>query len=413
MRVIAALAAVGIALFLVVKMIKYLLFITLLIAGLPSAALAQMSGYLGADGYFSIRGLQANKSYSINLGGMPLIRAGNSNSCGILRIANNTQVHASDKIEIHDVKANKYYGFENNSSIPIKEFKCITGQVKPEREIWKDNQGTIWISGLSPSSAQTIRLLSSNPTRKIRANPCGFISLKLGNPQPLGLIIDNNAFSISGATAGGGIVCRRGKLYVGYPPQPTINPVSATQWRTQNQINFQAYTSIASIAGGGTNWSDPPSSPPPPGSGNACTVGVNCEEPPPPPPPTCPESTIGTPPNCVTPPPPPPPEEPPPPPPKPQPSSGQKMCKYSGSLVVIGLPPNKELVAYASERHRFNDRFTTSDSGGWAQFDNFNFAAEYEGEPASVGIQYKKDNGDWENVNAYFVYIPSIGPCQN
>lgn len=96
------------------------------------------------------------------------------------------------------------------------------------------------------------------------------------------------------------------------------------------------------------------------------------------------------------------------------------MCKYAGTLVAIGLPPNKNLVAYASERGRYNDRFTTSDSGGWAQFDNFNFDAEYEGDPASVGIQYKKDNGDWENVGDYpgysgfpsFVYIPSIAPCK-
>jgi len=102
------------------------------------------------------------------------------------------------------------------------------------------------------------------------------------------------------------------------------------------------------------------------------------------------------------------------------PTSGS-MCKYSGTLVVIGLPPNKNLVAYASERGAYNDRFTSSDSGGWAQFDNFNFNATYEGDPASVGIQYKKDNGDWENVENYpghsgfpnFIYIPSIAPCKS
>ncbi|WP_375494636.1 hypothetical protein, partial [uncultured Nostoc sp.] len=126
--------------------------------------------------------------------------------------------------------------------------------------------------------------------------------------------------------------------------------------------------------------------------------------PPPPPPPTCPEGTIGTPPNCVA--------------TKPIPASG-KMCKYAGTLVAIGLPPNKNLRAFPSELG-WADRYATSDSGGWVQFDNFRFDATYEGDPASAGIQYKKENGDWENVENYpgysgfpnFLYIPSIAPCK-
>ncbi|MHC5676598.1 hypothetical protein [Nostoc sp.] len=426
-------------------MLKKLLFILTLIALTPSAALAEMKGYLGTDGYFHIQGLEANKNYSVDLGGMPLIRSGISNSCGILRIATSGTIKQSDHIEIKDEKSGSVYGF-TNTNIPIKETAKCDGTVKAEREIWADDKGTTYISGLSPSSAQTIRLLTSAPTRNIRANICGFLSFKLGEPRPGAIIIENQAFVLSGLQSGGGIACRKGKLFVAYPSPVFASAVNAITWRSQNTIQFSSTTQIASISGGGgTSWSPPPSNPNPGGGGSSatCPTGTtgtppNCVTPPPPtcpagttgtppncvtpPPPTCPEGTTGTPPNCVSPPPPP----PPPPPtcpegttgtppnceaPKPTPVSG-KMCKYAGTLVVIGLPPNKNLVAYASERGAYNDRFTTSDSGGWAQFDNFNFNATYEGDPASVGIQYKKDNGDWENVDAYFVYIPSITPCK-
>ena len=69
-----------------------------LITLFPSVAIAQMKGYLGTDGYFHIQGLEANKSYSIDLGGMPIIKAANSNSCGILRIAASGTITASDRI---------------------------------------------------------------------------------------------------------------------------------------------------------------------------------------------------------------------------------------------------------------------------------------------------------------------------
>lgn len=407
---------------------KKLLFILTLISLTPSAALAQMKGYLGTDGYFHIQGLEANKKYTIDLGGMPIIRSGISNSCGILRIAASGTITASDRIEIKDEKSGSTYGF-TNTNIPVKETPRCDGTVKAEREIWADEKGTTYISGLSPSSAQTIRLLTSAPTRNIKANICGFLSFKLGDPRPGAIIIDNQAFVLSGLQSGGGIACRKGKLFVAYPSPVFASAVNAITWRSQNPISWSSGAQIASISGGSTSWSPPPSNPNPGGGGSSATCPEGTTGTPPdcvtPPPPTCPEGTTGTPPNCVSPPPPPPPPpvEPPPtcpagttgtPPnceaPKPTPVSG-KMCKYSGTLVVIGLPPNKELVAYASERGAYNDRFATSDSGGWAQFDNFNFDAEYEGDPASVGIQYKKD-GNWESVDAYFVYIPSIAPCK-
>jgi hypothetical protein len=429
--------------------LKKILFILTLIALSPSVALAEMKGYLGTDGYFHIQGLEANKQYSIDLGGMPIIRSGISNSCGILRIASSGTIKASDRIEIKDEKSGSTYGF-TNTNIPVKETARCDGTVKAEREIWNDDKGTTYISGLSPSSAQTIRLLTSTPTRNIRANICGFLSFKLGEPRPKAIIIENQAFVLASAQSSGGIACRKGKLFVAYPNPVLVAAVSAVTWRSQNPISWSSNTQIASISGGGTSWSPPPSNPNPSSGGSSatCPEGTtgtppNCVTPPPPtcpegttgtppncvtpPPPTCPEGTTGTPPNCVSPPPPPPPPTCPTgttgtPPncqaPKPTPVSG-KMCKYAGTLVVIGLPPNKNLVAFGSE-YGSSNRYANSDSGGWAQFDNFNFNATYEGDPASVVVQYKKNNGDWENIEDYpgysgfpnFVYIPSIAPCK-
>ncbi|QIR41711.1 hypothetical protein HCG51_33930 (plasmid) [Tolypothrix sp. PCC 7910] len=377
---------------------KLTAFIVALVALSPSAALAQVSGYLGADGFFSIRGLEANKNYAVNLGGMPIIRAGTSNSCGILRIAGSGTIKASDRLEIKDEKSGNIYGFENSLNISIKETQRCDGSIKPEREIWKDDKGTIYISGLSPSSAQTIRLLSSTPTRTIKANICGFISFKIGAPRPGAIIVNNQAFVLANVQSGGGIVCRKGKLYVAYPPQPTINPIVASTWLQQNPISWSSSTQIASISGsGGSSWSPPPNPNPNPDPDSSCTVGVNCDPPPPPtcpqgytgtppncqapPPPTCPQGYTGTPPNCQAPPPPPPPtcpegytgtppncETPPPPPPPPPPASNPKppygsACRLNGdSLLIIGLPPNKRLIFGGAEMSNYREA-TASDSG--------------------------------------------------
>ncbi|WP_373527380.1 hypothetical protein [Nostoc sp.] len=421
-------------------MLKKLLLILTFIALTPTSALAQMQGYLGTDGYFHIKGLQANAKYTIDLGGMPIIRAANSNSCGILRIAASGTIKASDRIEIKDEKKGDTYGF-TNTNIPIKETVKCDGTIKAEREIWTDDKGTTYISGLSPSSAQTIRLLTTAPTRSIRANICGFLSFKLGEPRPGAVIIDNQAFVLSGLQSGGGIACRKGKLFVAFPAPVIVAAVSAVTWRSQNPVSFSASAAIASISGGGgTSWSSPPNSgggggssgggssgggsgatcpegttgtppnciTPPPAACPVGTIGVppTCVPVPPPvePPASCPSGTTGTPPNCIT--------------PKPTPVSGQ-MCKYGGTLVVIGLPPNTELLAYPAGNLGWVDRYATSDSGGWAQFDNFRFDATYEGDPASVAILYKKANGEWADIQDYpdyfnfqFVYIPSIAPCK-
>jgi hypothetical protein len=400
---------------------KLTAFILALVALSPSAALAQVSGYLGADGFFSIRDLEANKNYAVNLGGMPIIRAGTSNSCGILRVAAGGTVKQSDRIEIKDEKSGNIYGFENSLNIPTRETQRCDGQIKSEREIWKDSKGNIYISGLNPSSAQTIRLLSSSPTRTIKANVCGFLSFKLGDPRPGAIIINNQAFVLANVQSGGGIVCRKGKLYVAYPPQPTINPIAASTWSQQNPISWSPSTQIASISGSGSSWSPPSNPNPNPGSGNSCTIGVNCDPPPPPPPtcpegtigtppncqtpppPTCPEGTIGTPPNCQVPPPPPPPEEPP----EPKPPTGQRYCKVGSQFVVLQLVPGKDYWADEDDTNA-PPRKATATSQGRAVFDNINFNKMFEGEPAGL---YVAENEGFDNTIIY-ANVSVVQPCQ-
>ncbi|WP_189523566.1 hypothetical protein [Nostoc sp. PA-18-2419] len=408
---------------------RKLLFIITLIALSPTAALADMKGYLGTDGYFHVQGLEANKSYSINLGGMPLIRSGISNSCGILRIASSGTIKASERIEIKDEKSGNIYGFEN-TNVPVKETQRCDGTIKAEREIWKDVKGTTYISGLTPSSAQTIRLLSSAPTRNIRANICGFLSFKLGDPRPGAIIVDNQAFVLSGLQSGGGIACRKGKLYVAYPAPIFASAVSAASWKQQNPISWSSSTQIASITGRSTSWSPPSSNPNPnPEPGNSCTVGVNCD-PPPPPPPTCPEGTTGTPPNCEAPPPPPPPPPSPPPPPpeepsKPTPPAGKKMCRV-GSQIVAMIPSGS---TGTYKLYTDFDRASESnnpDSEGRLIFNNLQFndntQSSYSDGPGQIEVHKLLDDGGTPNDpfddesqfvgTGYRVSIPVLAPCQ-
>lgn len=391
---------------------NFSLFILTLIALTPTSALAQMQGYLGTDGYFHIKGLQANAKYTVDLGGMPIIKAANSNSCGILRIAASGTIKASDRIEIKDEKLGSTYGF-TNTNIPIKETVKCDGTIKAEREIWNDDKGTTYISGLSPSSAQTIRLLTSAPTRNIRANICGFLSFKLGEPRPGAVIIENQAFVLLGLQSGGGIACRKGKLFVAYPAPVLVAAVSAVTWKQQNPISFSSSTQIASISGGGTSWSPAPNPNPNPnpGPGDACTVGVNCDPPPPPPPPpTCPEGYTGTPPNCEAPPPPPPPP-PPEEPPKPQPQTGQRYCKVGVQMVVIGLQPGKTAYILTPELDNYAEAIV--DSSGWVQFDGIDFNDRWEGESAPVEIGYIENGQQVYTGNTFsFFPISIVQPCK-
>ena len=163
------------------------------VPAIPLIAIAQEKAYLGLDNFFSVSGLQPSQQYELKLGGSPIVRAANSNSCGLLKIANSSTIKQSDRLEIRNESTGETFGFENNSSIPLKPApdRC-NGTPITTREIWKDSKGSIYISGLTPSSAQLIRLLSSAPSRNIRANPCGMVSVRLDpNQKPKSIFLNN------------------------------------------------------------------------------------------------------------------------------------------------------------------------------------------------------------------------------
>ncbi|MUG92736.1 hypothetical protein F7734_09860 [Scytonema sp. UIC 10036] len=217
---------------------------------IPTISLAQIVGYKGNDGYFHIRGLEVNKYYQVNLGGMPLIKSAVANSCGILRIAYSKGFQESDKFEIRDEKKGETYGFENKN-LPIIETSRCNGQPTVKRELWKDNKGTLFISGFTPNGALTLRLLSINPVRNLRANLCGMISLRLDTNPPKAFILDGQAYSTTGQ-ASRGIRCRLNTLYVGYPAPTPVNSVSESDWRTQNPPSFSG--GITLVQRSGTDW---------------------------------------------------------------------------------------------------------------------------------------------------------------
>ncbi|MDB9372356.1 hypothetical protein [Nodularia sphaerocarpa] len=353
---------------------KIILLFTLLISAYPLSAIAVESGYFGSDGFFSIKGLEPYKSYVVDFGGMPLIRAGTSNSCGVLRIAGGGAVKVSDRIEIHDVGANKFYGFEN-SNIPVKDYRCTPGTVETQKDVWKDSRGTIFISGLTPSSGQTIRLLSDNPKRKIRSNGCGFISIRLGDPKPLAILVEETAFVIPSQPQGGGINCRRSVAYSSFPAPQPVQTQTRQQWKISNILEFKPYTSIASFNQSTSIpiWTVPATTAPPLRSSNNST-------------PT-----------------------PPSPPPLPSPPRGS-ICKINGenSIFVKDLIPNT-LYEFSDQEYLRgsypNYRSQSSDSLGNTTLLNMNFStiSRLDGDPSQI-VLYK--DGEYVRVLGSVASVP-------
>lgn len=374
------------------------------------------TGYLGSDGFYAIRGLQPYKPYSVDLGGMPLVRAATANKCGVLQFIPSKNFQSNDKFEVRDEATSKNYGFTYSTTIPTKETPKCEGQPVTDKSIWKTSTGAIAISGLSPGSAQTIKLLGINRNRSLRTNGCGFIRIRLDDPKPKAFIFDKKAFPTSGQ-AGRSIFCRKDILYVAYPPSALaeIMPIAESTWNQQNQPQFSTNTIIATLSG--STWAasgtpvvinppaDPPVPPPP----------IEPPAPPPGPPPQCPTGQTGTPPNCQDPPPPPPPAPPPAPPPPPPPAPppgpkpplGQRMCKVGSQLVTFSLEPNTDYDVDVDDE--IFDSFATSDELGKATFPGFNWSAKYEDSPANFVI-YKRGDADRPVITAS---VSIIQPCQD
>ncbi|BAZ36629.1 hypothetical protein NIES4101_25480 (plasmid) [Calothrix sp. NIES-4101] len=206
------------------------LFLGLLLAIIPLPALAQITGHLGT-GYFYIKGLEPSKAYEVGLGGMPFIRSGLSDSCGVVQIRPRRSLQTGDQVEIIDTNS---YTFTNTNLPTRDDYKC-NGQTEAHA-VWKNSTGLVFVSGFTPSKALTIRFLNDNPNRTITSNFCGFIRIVLQNPIPKAIFLNNQALPTTG-TPGSNFACNKNNLYVSYPKiVQDVQPVEKTTWITQNPV---------------------------------------------------------------------------------------------------------------------------------------------------------------------------------
>jgi len=349
---------------------------------ISTPAFAQV-GYRSTNGYYYINKLFSGKLYRVDLGGMPLIRNRIANKCGILEFKPSTnELSNLPKIEIVDGQTQQTYGFDFKN-LAARETPTCSGQVVTDHAVWLSSKGYIGISGLTPSSSEKIRFLSSTSYRNLKANRCGFLSFQLDTVVPSAFIVNGLAYPTSG-TPGQGIYCKQGILYVSYPPPTPINPVDATTW-TQSNPRTQAFSSntivISSSGSSGSNSSSSTTS-----GGTTTTVGgtsssgggststsrggttVAVT------PPTGGGSSNGgtisgggttssgggttssgggtT--NS-----------------KPQPPTGQKMCKVGTQLVSV--VPKKNVLYYAATEEDQSYEEENSDNTGYIVFNNINF----------------------------------------
>ncbi len=334
---------------------------------IPYSALAQITGYKGNDGYFHIRGLEVNKTYQINLGGMPLIKVGVANSCGILRISSSKAFKESDRFEVRDEKKGETYGFENKN-LPIIETSKCNGQPTSKRELWKDNKGTVFISGLTPSGAMTIKMLTNNPTRNLRANLCGMISLRLDANPAKAIVLAGQAYPTTGQ-ADRGIYCRRNTLYVSHPPPTPVTPIGESEWKSQNPAAFSG--GITLIERSGTDWIEIKTAGN--GGGNAGGGTGNGGG-----------TTVQS----------------------PQPPAGSTFCKVGSSqLLVTGLTSGTSYYVATPEDDVYSE---ASANSGQAIFNNVDYTDTWEGQSADIELG-KNPNRQFIKVLAM---LSSILPCQ-
>jgi hypothetical protein len=232
--------------------VKKYLFWGLLFSIIPLPVLAQITGHLGT-GYFYIKGLEASKPYEVGLGGMPFIRSGLSDSCGVVQIRPRRSLQASEKVEIVDTNS---YTFTNTNLQIRDNYKCA--KQTEARAVWKNSAGLVFVSGFTPSKALTIRFLGDNPNRTVTSNFCGFIRVVLQNPIPKAIFLNNQALPTTG-TPGSNFACNKNNLYVSYPKiVQDVQPVDKNDWITQNPVEPSPNTTSINGGGNGGNTNNEP-----------------------------------------------------------------------------------------------------------------------------------------------------------
>jgi hypothetical protein len=226
--------------------------ISLLAALIPNTVLAQTTGYLGNDGYLYIRGLKPFTKYGVGLGGMPVIKAGYANTCGVLRIRSSQLFKDSDRFEIKDEGNSKSYTFQYSALQPEANPPRCNGNVINSQKAWiSADKKTIFVSGLTPNRGQTIKLLSQNPQRKISTNLCGYLKIRLGDNPPAALLVDGTAYPTTGGKSGPGLSCRYGELYIVHPYEKMaqISKEPEEQFKQNNPVEPSNGSTILTSSG--------------------------------------------------------------------------------------------------------------------------------------------------------------------
>lgn len=201
----------------------------------PAVALAEVKGYIGADNYYYVTGLEPTTRYPVKLGGIPVVRAGYANSCGILRISASNVYKDSDRFEVLDEATSKAYFFAYNSlAVENKPPRC-KGEVVNKVRAWRtDDEKVIYVSGLTPGRGQKISILSQNLVRQLSTNFCGYFRFKLTENKPDAIIVDGKAFLTDTKATGRGLACRKAEIYFSLPKPPEIVATTEEEFEQEN-----------------------------------------------------------------------------------------------------------------------------------------------------------------------------------
>lgn len=191
--------------------------------GLP--AIAQVAATKGPDGGVMVSGLNSYGSYQVEYTGTPKVKRATASACGVVSLRHSTSYPITSTSSF--ARAGTSYSF---ADLPIGATpKCVNGSLAetPSAAAFKDSNGVVFFTGLTPYSSHEIAYSNVPTTRKSKANACGMISLKNTPGYPLSSAPISVKMVTSDGTVGASLsdftpnsltakdtpICRQGKAY--------------------------------------------------------------------------------------------------------------------------------------------------------------------------------------------------------
>lgn len=189
--------------------------------GLPASA---VDATKAVDGSVVISGLTNYGSYVVEYSGTPRVRRVSANACGVVALRSSTSFPITSSSSFT-------YGSTNYlmNNLPVGPTpRCLNGTLAetPVASAFRDSNGTIYFTGLTPYSSAEIAFNSVPATRRAKANACGMVSIKNNPTYPLSstpVVVRNYSetgagpsvltFTPNSLTASDAPVCRQGKAY--------------------------------------------------------------------------------------------------------------------------------------------------------------------------------------------------------